>query len=134
MKLIDSPLCSFCNLKSPGTFLHMMWDCPPVAQFWNVVASTLQDLVGEPVPVTVPVLILNDLSALNAPRLNKHIILAGLTAAKKLVVTRWKPSQTLGLRQWILTFLDVVYMELSTARIHGATEKTWAIGRQQQNL
>lgn len=87
MKLIDSPLYSFCNLKSPGTFLRMMWDCPPVALFWNVVALTLQDLVGEPVQVTIPVLMLNDLSELNASRLYKRIILAGLTAAKKLVVT-----------------------------------------------
>ncbi len=123
MNLTDSPSCCFCTQNSPGTFLHMMWDCPPVAQFWADVASTLSDLVSVSVPASVPVMILNDLSELNITRLNKCILLAGLTAAKKMIVTRWKPSQVLNIRQWILTFLDVVYLELSTARIHRATEK-----------
>lgn len=28
MKLINNPSCSLCNLNSPGTFIHMMWECP----------------------------------------------------------------------------------------------------------
>lgn len=86
MKLIDSPLCSFGTLQSPGTFLHMMWDCLPVAQFWCDVASILSDLVGESVPATVPVLILNVFSELNTSRTTTRIILASLTAAKKMVM------------------------------------------------
>lgn len=102
----------------------MMWDCPPVAQFWTKVAATLSTLLSVTVPVDVPVLLLNDLSELNIDRLKKRIVLAGLTAAKKMIVLRWKPPQVLSTRQWILSFLDVVYLELSTARVHGATEKT----------
>lgn len=102
----------------------MMWECPPVAKFWTSVATTLSNLLSVKVPVDIPVLLLNDLSELNIDRLKKRIVLAGLTAAKKMIVLRWKPPQVLSTRQWILSFLDVVYLELSTARVHGATEKT----------
>ena len=71
--------------------------------------------------MTVPVLLLNDLSAF-LPECQKCVILAGLTAAKKMIVVRWKPPHTLTIRQWVLTFLDVTYMELSTARINEAKE------------
>ena len=32
------------------------------------------------------------------------------------------PPHTLSFHQWALTFLDIVYLELSTARLHGARE------------
>ena len=122
MKVISDPSCTLCTLKTPGTFLHMVWECPPVARFWQGVASELTALLSETLPGTIPVLLLNDLSALRVPECQKRVILAGLTAAKKMIAVRWKPPHTLSIRQWILTFLDIIYMELSTARINGAKE------------
>lgn len=58
-------------------------------------------------------------------RVQKHqkcIVLSGITAAEKIIAARWKPPHTLTVRQWALTFLDVVYMESATARINGAKE------------
>lgn len=124
MKLITDPSCSLCSLKVSGTFLHMMWNCPPVSQFWSKVAAKLSDLVSVTIPVTIPVLLLIDLSEINITKLKKRTVLAGLTAAKKLVAVRWKPPHSLTIRQWALTFLDVIYLELSTARINGASEAT----------
>ena len=57
------------------------------------------------------------------------MVLAGLTAAKKMLAIRWKPPNDLSKRRWLLTFLEVVYMELSTARINGAKDivlKSWS--------
>lgn len=74
------------------------------------------------------VLVLNDLSALNISMLNKHVIFAGLAAAKKLIATRWKPLPSLLIKVWTLSFLDVVCMTLSTARVSGADKShisTW---------
>lgn len=45
-------------------------------------------------------------------------------ACKKIIAVRWKPPHSLSIRQWILNFWDVIYTELSTARIHGAEEGT----------
>ena len=122
MKLITDPLCSLCSMKASGTFLHMMWNCPPVSQFWSKVAAKLSELVSVTIPVTIPVLLLIDLSQVNITKLKKRTVLAGLTAAKKLIALRWKPPHSLTIRHWALTFLDVVFLELSTARINGASE------------
>lgn len=46
----------------------------------------LSDIVAVPVPATVSVMILTDLSEINITRLNKGIVLAGLTAAKRMIV------------------------------------------------
>lgn len=41
-----------------------------------------------------------------------------------MIATRWKPPHSLTIKSWTLSFLDVVDMELSTARINGANEST----------
>lgn len=124
MKIISEPCCNLCSLKAQGTFIYMFWDCSPVRQFWGNVASKLSDLIDDTVPVTICVLILNNLSILNISKLKKRVIFAGLTAAKKMIATRWKPPHSLTTQSWILSLLDVIYMELSTARINGANEST----------
>lgn len=112
----------------------MMWNCPPVSKFWSEVAPKLTDLVSVTIPVTIPVLLLIDLSVINVTKLKKRIVLAGLTAAKKLVSMRWKPPHSLSIRQWVFTFLYVIYLEMSTARINGASEATINIWRETADL
>lgn len=129
MKIITSPLCTLCPTQSHGTFLHMFWDCGPVSQFWSQVASCLSRLFNVIVPVHMSVLILNDLSPLGVTGVTQRAVYAGLTAAKKMVATRWKPPHELSMRHWSLMFLDVIYMELSTARVNGASEKTLVFWR-----
>jgi len=52
--------------------------------------------------------------------MKKRIWLSGLTAAKKMLATRWKPSHTLSLHHWWNLLLDILALELSVARSHGA--------------
>ena len=73
-------------------------------------------------PVSVTALLPNVLSQLPAPGYQKRLIPAGLTAAKKLVATRWKNPYKLSVSNWIFTFLDVIYLELSTACAIGVKE------------
>ena len=122
MKMIGDASCTLCSLKTMGTFLHMFWECLPVARFWQNVASEVSTFVSGTVSATIPVVLLNDTSSLQISKCQKRIVLAGLTAAKKMVAVRWKPPHTLTIKQWLLTFLDIVYMELSTARINGARQ------------
>ncbi len=124
MKILNSPLCTLCPAQSHGTFLHMFWECDPVSQFWVRVASCLSRLFDVTIPVHKGIMFLNDLSSICVAGVTQRGIYAGLTAAKKLVATRWKPPHDLSMRHWTLTYLDIIYMELSTARINGATERT----------
>lgn len=68
-------------------------------------------------PVSITVLLLNDLSQLLAHGHQKRLIFACHAAAKKLIAMRWKHPDKLSLSNWFLTLLDGIYMELSTARV-----------------
>ena len=53
-------------------------------------------LVNYIVPVTISVLIVNDLSALQLSKIQKRATFAGLKrAAKRVIATRWKPPHDL---------------------------------------
>lgn len=129
MKLKLDPNCTLCHTGEIGTFYHMIWECPGVANFWNMVKKNLSTILNVSVPLSPSVFILNDLSGTPLNKTQKRVFLAGLAAAKKLVATRWKPPHSLNKQYWVLTFIDVLYLELSTAHIHGAREDTirlWA--------
>lgn len=100
MKIINDSCCNLCSLKAQGTYIHMFWGCPPVRSFENSIAAKLSDLTQETVPVTIRTLILDDLSVLNVSKLKKTT------------------------QSWVLSLLDVIYMELSAARINGADDST----------
>lgn len=122
MKVINDPVCTLCSSKVVGTYFHMFWECTPVADFWKMVATNLSGLFGVSLPCSPATLIFNDLSRLGLALDKRKALLAGLTAAKKLVATRWKPPHLLSRRVWVLTYMDITYLELSTARVHGAKE------------
>ena len=124
MKLVHSPVCDLCSLGRVGSFLHMYWECPDVASFWRLVSSTLSDLLEVDIPCSPKILLLNDTSSLNLPSTRIRILLAGLTAAKRMLALRWKPPHALTRTQWSQSFLSILYMELSVARMHGASQKT----------
>ncbi len=71
---------------------------------------------------------LNNFSELALSPQQRSLLLASLTAAKKMLVSHWVPPHLMTRRVWGLSLLDIVSMELSAARIHGAktkTLKTW---------
>ena len=123
MKILNNPNCTFCASNSIGTFFHMVWECPSVLRFWNMVADKLATLLQVNITPSPSLFILNDVSQLQLNGTRTRVFLAGLTAAKKMVATRWKPPHTLTFRHWALTFLDIVYLEMSIARLHGAKEE-----------
>lgn len=95
MKFKDKPNCTLCFTGTVGTFFHMIWECPGVANFWKMVQSELSLLMSTPIPLSPSVFILNDLSQLKLPKSPRRVFLAGLTAAKKMLAVRWKLSHTL---------------------------------------
>lgn len=90
MKMIADPISTLCPMKATGTYFHMFWESSPVARFWEMVASNLSDMFEISVPHSPVILILNGLSNLGLTLIIKRALLAGLTAAKKLISTCWK--------------------------------------------
>ena len=124
MKIITSLKCDLCTLTTSGTFLHMYWECPNVFAFWRQICSTLSDMLDVHIPLSPNLLLLNDDSTLELTLQQRRILWAGLTAAKKMLALRWQPPHTLSWQQWSYSFVDIVMMERSVARVHGASQKT----------
>lgn len=120
----------FFLLFKNSRIIHMFWECPPVAVFWRLVASNFSTIFDKVLPCSPAALILNDLPLTGLTICKRRALLAGLTAAKKLVVTRWTPPHCLSVQAWFLVYLDVAYLEISIARIHGAKDSViemWSI-------
>ena len=121
MKIITSPNCDLCTLNASGTFLHMFWECPHVFAFWRHICSTLSDMLEVNIPLSPTLLLLNDDSSLELTLQQRRILWASLTAAKKMLALRWQPPHTLSWQRWANSFLDIVMMERSVARVHRDT-------------
>ena len=90
----------------------MMWECPDVNTFWSRVSQILSEVMGTRIPLLPNVLMLNDDSAIRFTIPQRRLFLLGLTAAKKLLVLRWKPPHKLETKQWILVLMDMISLEL----------------------
>lgn len=122
LQLVSTPLCLLCNTKSIGTYMHMMWECPLVNTFWSQISMLLSNILEISIPCVPNILLLNDDSSLNLTFIQRRLMLAGLTAAKRILVMRWKPPHCLSLSKWHLGFLDVLSLELSIARLKNVNE------------
>lgn len=71
------------------------------------------------VPCSQSLLLLNNTS-LNLTINNRRLLLAGLTAAKRMIACRWKPPHILSTKEWLSSYKDVAPLELTTARLHSA--------------
>uniref|UniRef100_A0A3B1ICK8 Reverse transcriptase domain-containing protein n=1 Tax=Astyanax mexicanus TaxID=7994 RepID=A0A3B1ICK8_ASTMX len=124
MHLSQSPICNLCSSGELGTFLHYFWFCNEVNKFWRRISMDLTALLNHNVPCSALVFLLNDFSSLTISVQQKRLLLCALTAAKKVLVNRWNPPHHVSRHQWILTALDIISMELSVARMHGAKQRT----------
>ena len=127
MGFAPDPYCSFCPHGTLGSFLHVMWECPEVSRLWRKVIEIVTDITGVQFPMDPAVHLLNDDSHLSLAEKNRKVWLAGLTAAKKIVVQRWKSPHDISTVHWLRSFLDISYMELSSTRVNNAQPHTLAI-------
>lgn len=113
MKIITPPNCDLCPSGALGSFLHMYWRCHAVSQFWKQISLTLSDILEVRIPLSPILFLLIDDSSLNLSLQQKHILWAGLTAAKKMLALRWQPPHSLTRQQWTNSLLEMILMTLN---------------------
>lgn len=79
--------------------------------------------MGLNIPCLPNIFLLNDDSTLSLNRHRKIILFGGFTAAKKMLIMRWKPPHVLNVQQWYCSFLDILSLELSIARSRNASRE-----------
>ncbi|CAM4652875.1 unnamed protein product [Leuciscus chuanchicus] len=115
----------WCGLEKEDTDDRDRWRCLVEMKIRQKPATRKdrsgESIIKEPIPPSPCLLLLNDTSSLKLTINNRRLLLAGLTAAKKMIVCRWKPPHTLSMRKWLASYRDIVQLELSTA--HKDTEQ-----------
>ncbi len=124
MKLQPNSNCHICNTASSGTFLHMFWECPVVISLWTHVILVLSSLLQIDWLVNPSLCLLNDDSGLCISSMQKIMLFAGFTAAKKTIIQNWFTPHMCGKTYWIHILLKIVTYECTTARINGAKPLT----------
>ncbi len=94
----------------------MLWECPDVQDFWDMVLDVLYKGSGIHFPKDPVLFLLNDNSQFPLNKKDCKFWLAASTAAKKLLVQRWKPPHDLSIKHWLHSLLEILYLERSSAR------------------
>ncbi len=68
--------------------------------------------------------LLNDDSGLCISSMQKRMLFAGFTAAKKTIIQNWFTPYMCGKTYWIRSLLQIVTCECATARVGGARPST----------
>ncbi len=89
MKLQPNFNCHICNTTSSGTFLHMFWECHIVIGLWTHVNLVLSSLLQIDWLAKPSLCLLNDDSGLCISSIQKRMLFAGFTAAKKTIIQNW---------------------------------------------
>lgn len=130
MKLINSDLCDRCSGSELGNFLHMFWSCFPVKDFWEHIADILSNILGKHVPLCPALFLLGYNPNVTLSYLEKRILLAASTAAKKTILKSWFEPDIVLSRTWAVMFNDICILEKSTAKVNGAKIETLAMWSQ----
>ncbi len=110
MKLQSNSNCHVCNTASSGTFLHMFWECPIVISLWTHVNLVLSSLLRIDWFANPSLCLLNDDSGLCISSMQKRMLFAGFTAAKKTIIQNWFTPHMCGKTYWIHSLLQIVWM------------------------
>ncbi len=124
MKLQSNFNCHICNTASSDTFLHIFWECPVVISLWTHVNLVLSSLLRIDWSVNPSLCLLNDDSGLCISSMQKRMLFAGFTAAKKTIIQNWFTPHMCGKTYWIHSLLQIVTCECATARVGGARPST----------
>ncbi len=97
----------------------MFWECPVVISLWT-------SLLRIDWSVNPSLCLLNDDSGLCISSMQKRMLFAGFTAAKKTIglIQNWFTPHMCGKTYWIRSLLQIVTCECATARVSGARPST----------
>ncbi len=77
---------------------------------------------GVEYPFNPSLCLLNDDSGLCISSMQKRMLFAGFTAAKKTIIQNWFTPHMCGKTYWICSLLQIVTCECITARVGGAID------------
>ncbi len=94
----------------------MFWECPVVISLWTHVNLVLSSLLRIDWSVNPSLCLLNDDSGLCISSMQKRMLFAGFTAAKKTIIQNWFTPHMCGKTYWICSVVNFFLVEAETRR------------------
>ncbi len=102
----------------------MFWECPVVISLWTHVNLVLSSLLRIDWSVDPGLCLLGDDSGLCIGSMQKRMLFAGFTAAKRTMMQSWFTPHMCREACWIRGLLRVVSCECAAARVGGPRPST----------
>lgn len=111
-----------------GTFLHVVWACPKIREFWTEVVSVINSVASVVVPLDPTVLLLGVSDLVTKNTHTKLFIFYAAYYARKAILLKWKTPDPPTLAQWrsmidaVLPLYKLTYM---TRKCPKKFDKIW---------
>lgn len=92
--------CSHCSQGNRDDYLHALWNCTPVHNFWETVTNSLSSLLHCHIPLSPSLCILGDTTSLNLQQCYIKHLLVSLAIAKKVILVNWKYRKKIHITIW----------------------------------
>lgn len=98
----------FPNPITPGTFFHVVWECPLIRPFWEQVIGALNEFGDWSLGQDPILALLGSMEDVVASRHVKLFLFYALYYARREILLRWKQAAPLTLRSWVATINSVL--------------------------
>lgn len=121
-------ICPKCN-QQPGTFYHLIWQCPLLQGFWAQVVRFLHGIMGSPIPLTPQCCVLGILEVPDLSSAQRTLLHETLFQARKLIARNWMNDHVPSITEWIrvinasLPYKSLVYKHRGNP---GKFQKIWS--------
>ena len=120
--------CSLCP-NSVDNYIHALWHCPPIHNFWSEVTNRLSEMLSLSIPTSPTIALLGDLSSLHISKQHISFLLTSLTIAKKTILLNWKDRTKISVTHWLNLLTDHSNLEKLTATLKNnitVYDNTWS--------
>ena len=100
-----------------GTFMHLLWFCPVIEQFWSEVIDILKAILNIHIPKCPVVCLLGSAVGNIHVKIMQRIIALAFLSVKRTILMNWKirKPDCYNKYNWLKDFLDLLSMEKATS-------------------
>lgn len=97
----QSDCCPKC-MSDTGTFIHVVWTCPTIQEFWREVVAEI-NIIGDLSMVIDPRVLLLGIYNTVTPNTHKQLfIFYAAFYARKTILSKWKQAGLLRSDRWLM--------------------------------
>lgn len=129
--LIDSQICLRCE-RAEGTLLHTVWTCLSLDRFWRGVFACLSEVLSWDLARSPKLALLHIMEGVGGNVHKRHLLLLGLTLAKRGIARAWKAQRAPPISAWkngldfCMGLEKPIFIARGCPRKHFSIWKRWA--------